>query len=161
MSVVELLLSKGANPNDKNNCCNSAILCASRRGSAIVVELLLSKGANPHDKSNDGFSPIIWASSQGHVNIVELLLSKGANPNDKNNYGHSPIKYASDEGHASVVELLLSKGADIPNDFINDIFSKWPISMAIIVLQELSLYYHLDASTIIDLYQYIGALEDY
>ena len=99
-----------------------------------------------------------------------MLLSKGANPNDKNNYGSSPIIWASEGGHVSVVKLLLSKGADIPNThfiipyyrpIINGIFSKWPISMAIIALQELSLYYYLDASTIIDIYQYIGVLEDY
>ncbi len=46
-------------------------------------------------------------------------------------------------------------------DAIKDIFDRWPISMAIIILQELSLYYHLDASTIIDLYQYIGARDYY
>ena len=132
-----------------------------------VVELLLLKGANPNDKNINGDSPIICASSGGHVNVVELLLSKGANPNDKNNYGDSPIICASSEGHVNVVELLLSKVADIPNIesyyslIIKDILDKWPISMAIIVLQELSLYYHLDASTIIDLYQYIGPLYQY
>ena len=68
----------------------------------------------------------------------------------------------------NVVELLLSRGADIPyidpDEWwppIKRFFSKWPISMAIIALQELSLYYYLDASTIIDIYQYIGVLEDY
>ena len=128
--------------------------------------MLLSKGAYPNDKDNDGNSPIICASDKGHASVVELLLSKGAYPNDKDNDGNSPIICASREGHASVVELLLSKGADIPNtepDYssnIIDILNKWSISMAIIVLQELSLYYHLDASTIIDLYQYIGALEE-
>ena len=44
--------------------------------------------------------------------------------------------------------------------FYGDHWAPWPISMAIIGLQELSLYYYLDASTIIDLYQYIGALEE-
>ena len=132
----------------------------------IVVELLLSKGANPNDKDNNGFSPIILASREGHASVVELLLSKGGNPNDKHNYGDSPIMCASRRGYAKVVKLLLSKGTDIPNIesyyslIIKDILDKWPISMAIIVLQELSLYYHLDASTIIDLYQYIGDLEE-
>ena len=33
---------------------------------------------------------------------------------------------------------------------------KWPITMAILVLKEISVYHLLDCSSLIDLYQYIG-----
>ena len=149
---------------------SSSIIEASRRGYLSVVELLLSKGANVNDKNNYGYSSIIEASTHGHVSVVELLLSKGANISDKNNDGFSSIIYASLHGHVSVVELLLSKGADIndvtnygstamsvsSSDKIQNILSKWPITMAILILKELDLYYLYDASTLIDLYQYLG-----
>ena len=46
MNVVELLLSKGANINDKANDGWNSIIWASREGRVNDVELLLSKGAN-------------------------------------------------------------------------------------------------------------------
>ena len=42
-----------------------------------------------------------------------------------------------------------------------DTLRKWPATMAIIVLDELYLYYQLDAQSIIDLWEYIGKEEDF
>ena len=167
---VEMLLSNGAHINHKSNDGNSCIIEASRRGNYNVVELLLSKGANINDKDNSGSSSIIKASMSGHVNVVELLLSKGADINDKNNDGWSSILWASTIGNMHVVALLLSKGADIneiaddgstaisisDSDKITYMLQKWPITMAILIFKELSIYYQTDASTLIDLYQYLG-----
>ena len=101
------------------------------------VEFLLSKGANINDKDNVGYSSIIWASICGHVSVVEMLLSKGANINDISNNGSTAMSLTS-------------------SDKIQNILSKWPITMAILILKELDLYYLYDASTLIDLYQYLG-----
>ena len=103
-----------------------------------VVELLLSKGADINDKNNQGWSSIILASYQGHVNVVELLLSKGANINDISNDGSTAISLSN-------------------SDKIKYILRKWPISMAILILKELSLYCAgIDNDFLIDLYQYMG-----
>ena len=71
------------------------------------------------------------------MNVVELLLSKGANINDIINNGYTAISLSA-------------------SDRIKYILRKWPISMAILILKELAIYYHTDASTLIDLYQYMG-----
>ena len=89
---------------------------------------------------NGGYSSIMHASRWGHVNVVELLLSKGANINDKDN-----------DGGSTGTAMSLSR-----SDKITYILSKWPITMAILILKELDLYYQYDASTLIDLYQYLG-----
>ena len=115
----------------------SAIIIASNEGHVSFVELLLSKGANVNDKDNDGNSSIIQASICCHVSVVEMLLSKGANINDISNDGSTAMSVAS-------------------SDKIKCILSKWPITMAILILKELDLYYLYDASTLIDLYQYLG-----
>ena len=61
--------------------------------------------------------------------------------------------------YADVLKLLLAHGADIPPiiksrypPFIKDIVKKWPALLGIPALQGLSLFYILDASTIIDIY---------
>ena len=108
------------------------------------------------------------------MKLVELLLSKGANIHDKDNQGRSSIMRAlyvsiylgtdstETRAYTEVVILLLAHGADIPpirsrySPAIKDILKKWPVFMGILALQGLSLYYILDASTIIDLYQYLG-----
>lgn len=71
------------------------------------------------------------------MKVIDLLLSKGANFNDIKSNGETAI--------------LVSD-----SDKIKYIFSKWPITMAILILNELDLYYLYDASNLIDLYQYLG-----
>ena len=121
VEVVKLLISNGANVNDKRtDGGTSALYAASQEGHVEVVELLITNGANVNDKTtDDGTSSIIAASDQGHVHVAELLLSKGANINDTDNNGTSSILAASYQGHVHVVKLLLSKGANI-NDKDND-----------------------------------------
>ena len=118
-----------------------------------------------------GASSLYVASFNGHVEVIKLLLSYGADINDKrSDNGISSLYYASEKGHAEVVELLLSQGAtvhDISNSGftaisvsayykITNTLRKWPITMAILIMQELCIYYQTDAYTLIDLYQYLG-----
>ena len=63
--------------------------------------------------------------------------------NIRDNNGMSALHLASSRGHLDIANCLL----------------KWPCTMAIIALQELALYYQLDASTIIDLWQYLGGMQ--
>ena len=106
VNVVEFLLSKGVDINDKDIHGSSSIMAASSQGHVNVIKLLLSKGANINDKDNTGSSSIIEASRAGHVNVVEFLLSNGADINDKDYDGSSSIMAASLGGHVNVVEFL-------------------------------------------------------
>ena len=72
------------------------------------------------------------------MNVVKLLLSKGANINDITNHGSTAISSSA-------------------SDRIKYILRKWPISMAILILKELSLYCSgINNDFFIDLYQYMG-----
>ena len=102
-----------------------------------VVELLLSKGADINDKNNYGDSAIIEASAHGHVNVVKLLLCKGSSINGIDNDRKSAVSASND-------------------DKIKHILRKWPMTMAILILKELGIYYQTDTRTLIDLYQYVG-----
>uniref|UniRef100_A0A1X7ST33 Uncharacterized protein n=1 Tax=Amphimedon queenslandica TaxID=400682 RepID=A0A1X7ST33_AMPQE len=46
--VVELLLTKGADPNFTSKYTGTPLTEAAKKGHHLVVELLLSKGANPN-----------------------------------------------------------------------------------------------------------------
>ena len=74
--------------------------------------------------------------------MVQLLLCQGADMNiRKNDYGNTALDWASSRGHLKIADCL----------------RKWPWTMAIIALKEdLAIYHLLDASTIIDLWQYLG-----
>ncbi len=108
LSIVELLLSKGANVHAQDSDGRTPIIAASYGGYLSIVELLISKGANVNDRDSNGNTPILVASEKGYLSIVELLLSKGANIHDKDANILTPIMRAATRGHSSIVDLLLS-----------------------------------------------------
>ena len=88
-----------------------------------------------------GWTALHWASINGHLEIVQLLLCQGANMSVRDYDGETYLDLASYEGYLEVADCL----------------SKWPWTMAIIALKEdLAVYHLLDASTLIDLWQYLG-----
>ena len=112
--MAELLLSKGADVNAKDNYWFTPLVYAVSSGNKDVVELLLSKGAEVNVKNmNDAeYTPLLSAARSGNKDIVELFLAKGLDVNAKDKYGNA-LANAASSGHRDVVELLLSKGADI------------------------------------------------
>jgi ankyrin repeat protein len=80
----------------------------------------------------------IWRQGIGHADVVALLLSKGANPYDRTNHGRTCFDVARNK---------------IKTKFI---LRKWHITMVIVVLHELGLYYFVETDSLIDLYQFLG-----
>ena len=91
-----------------------------------------------------GETPLCLASQKGETSIVQLLLVRGANYHYKANDGRTPRQAA----------CINNKKA------IYDIIDRWPSTMAILCLQELSLYHWLDMS-LIDLFEFIGQEKDF
>jgi hypothetical protein len=112
-SEVELLLSKGANVNVKNDIGWTPLHSAVAQGHKGMAELLLTKGAKVNAKSSNGITPLYWAVYKGKKDIVELLLSNKADVNTKTNNGWTPLSVAAYRGNKDIVELLLSKGAEV------------------------------------------------
>ena len=137
---IILLLSKGANIHSKNIFGNSPIILMSYTGYIKIIKLLISNGANIYDKDGYGNSCISCASINGKIEIIKLLLSNGANINQKNKYNRTPIMEAYKNNKIKVIEIL----------------KKWPLTMLIIVLQELVVYHLLDCESFIDFYQYFS-----
>ena len=137
LDIVELLLSKGANINHKNNDGCSSLFFASQNGHCNVVEYLLSNGAKINDKTNDNFTPLMIASETNQYSVVLLLLPLGASIHDKNNDGNTCLQITK-------------------NNEIKILLSNWYVTMVTIILLEMQVLSIFDPSSFLDLHEYIG-----
>ncbi|MGD1085643.1 MAG: ankyrin repeat domain-containing protein [Verrucomicrobiota bacterium] len=116
-TMVELLLSRGADVNARDASGETALLTATERGLQSVVEVLLAHRADVNlafTKMNGEQTPLHVAAQRGYANLVNLLLAAGANPNVKDSQGLTPLDYAVEKGSPEIVKSLLAAKAD-PN----------------------------------------------
>ena len=89
--MVEVLLTKGAYIEAKNDDGETPLHTASSNDHANVAEVLLAKGAYIKAKDDGRLRPLHRASNIGHDNVAELLLAKGA---DIEANGRTPLYLA-------------------------------------------------------------------
>ena len=76
-AMIELLLSKGADPNIRGP--NGEIpLALAARYSLKAVQMLVDKGADINAKDNAGFTALWWAKKMEQDTVVKFLKDKGA-----------------------------------------------------------------------------------
>ena len=109
--VVDLLLSKGADPNMENTNGLSPLHRAANHGSKDVVKLLLGKGAEPNKTDRDGRTPLHWAALRNFDGVAKLLLNTGAELDKADKDGRTPLHHAAWNNHEDVVKVLLDEGA--------------------------------------------------
>ena len=77
--LVEVLLSKGADPNDGGSA-ESPLARAASRSDAALVDVLLKAGADPNRSVSGSPHPLTAAARAGSLACVESLLARGARP---------------------------------------------------------------------------------
>jgi len=110
-SIVELLISKGANIEAEDYRGWSSLMIAAKKGHKSIVELLISKGASVfvNNAKNPAF---IVAFENGHNKVAELLIEKtNVNIKDKSDMTH--LMYASRAGYIELVDYLIRQKANI------------------------------------------------
>ena len=170
VTVANILLNYKIDINASNKKGETALYIATENNNRYVTELLLNNNADVNIKCKYNISPLHNACENGCLFAVETLLNKIAEINCIDAFNYYPIQNAINKGpersslcHIDIVRLLLSKGSNIrleninniKNNYIIDIINKWPTTMIIIMLQELSLYNEIDDLSIYkDLYEY-------
>jgi ankyrin repeat protein len=113
ITLVELLLSYGANVNSMEGEIGRAPLHWAAVDFPDVVELLLSYGANVNLADIGGkWTPLHYASYEGNLPLVKLLIKHGADIHAMSESGRSPFTVAIMGGGFSVIEFLLEQGAE-------------------------------------------------
>lgn len=82
LATLELLFSRGANPNIAAETGFTTLHQAVSRRDVAIVRLVLDHGGDPKALNADGRDPLQLAAglSPPNPDIVELLVSRGANP---------------------------------------------------------------------------------
>lgn len=109
--IVELLLSKGANPNERYVTGMGPLHEAARQGSADSVKVLVKYGADVNGGSGEfRHRPLCFASSR---EAAEALIAGGARIDFKDKYSSTPLHSIAAYGYTEAAKVLLSHDADI------------------------------------------------
>ena len=114
VSLVKLLLNKGANPNHCDINGKTPLFIASELEHMELASLLIYDGnANPDFPSMSVEKRPLWeACMKGHLDIALLMLEHGANPNLRDEEGCWLLFKAHSNGQLEIVRLMLESQAN-------------------------------------------------
>lgn len=170
--IVDRLLDRGANIHEKSSDGETYLHIASTYGHRDIAKVLIERGAVIDEASMYGHTALHLASVKGRVEVAELLVDRGADINTTSRTGWGALLWACYHGHKDVVKMLLVRGANISdtdrdgrliieqdrfmvNKEIPPLIQKWPFTMGILVMKGITVYHLMDASTLIELREYL------
>ena len=110
-SAVRSMLSRGFDPNTRNEKGAPGLYMALQEGSLKVARVLIdSPRLKPEDRNASDESPLMMAALKGELDLAKRLIAKGA---DVNKPGWTPLHYAATGGHLDMIRLLLEEHAFI------------------------------------------------
>lgn len=113
-SVVEYLLSRGANMEQSDNSHrHTVLLAAASQGHESTVRVVLNAGASVDASDKDDMTALHVVVQKGWHSLTELLLAKGASASIAASSGMKPLATAASRDDVKGAELLLNAGADI------------------------------------------------
>jgi ankyrin repeat protein len=112
LSIVKLLLDKGANPNIASN--NQFKVAPIHSACAIshfdIADLLIRHHADINAKQMQGVTPLHSAAHNGQTKLSELLIDNGADINAKMDNGQTPLFMANEKNFQETAELIIKHG---------------------------------------------------
>ena len=114
--VVKVLLSHGADVDQKNSDGWTVLMKASKKGDSKlgIIELLLKHGAQVDLQNNDGESALMVAAQNGQAKLAAKLVREyGASADLKQKQtNRTALMEGSKSGSIDIVKLLLEHGTD-------------------------------------------------
>jgi ankyrin repeat protein len=112
--IVNLLLERGIDINQKDEDGRNALHLASWYGHQETVQLLIENRIDIKQTDEFGLNALHLASRYGHSVIVQILIKKGMDIRQKDSlFGQNALHWASEGGHGEIVQLLINEGIDI------------------------------------------------
>jgi ankyrin repeat protein len=110
-SLVELLISRGANANEVDSDGISPLGWATILNHADTVRALLGRGARVNHVDKLGMTPLLYAASidYGDTEVMQKLITAGADLRAKNKDGLTALDLAGKYKHGTMVHLLGGK----------------------------------------------------
>ena len=109
------LLSKGADPNLKDQDGNTPLIDATQIGFQDGARLLIIANAQVNLGNGRGETPLIYAVHGRDLGMVRLLLANGANPRQPDRItGKSARDYAAEDPRAAAMLKLIDETSPKP-----------------------------------------------
>ncbi|CAH1786174.1 unnamed protein product [Owenia fusiformis] len=112
-TVVEELLTAGADANQIDNGGRTPLHEACQGGHARCVSLLLEYVQDFDRQDRDGQSAVHIAAFQGELKCLVLLADRGAQLILEDSKGRQPSHLAAMRNHKKVLEFLFERGVDL------------------------------------------------
>lgn len=115
-SVAQLLLSRGAPHDVRDEKGRTPALVAAMNGHSAVLTYLLNAGADINDYDDHGQTALHLAAGSGSSGVVSLLLSRKARTDIRDVKGRTALDVSREAGRLAIAEQLgehESKPADV------------------------------------------------
>ncbi len=112
-AMVELLVSRNANVNDRSKSGYTALHIAAQKGFQSVAEALVNGRADINAPANWRETPLRLAAERGHAGMVAFLIAKGADVNAPDGNDMTPLHWAASQGHREALQHLVTAKAGL------------------------------------------------
>ncbi|XP_067454225.1 CARD- and ANK-domain containing inflammasome adapter protein [Thunnus thynnus] len=112
LSIIELLLQRGARLDLKDNKGHTALHRAASRGHTEIVRALIKAGTLNYTLDLQGKTPIHLAAENEHLNSVKVLVKEEAEQSESHTQD-TFLHMAAMEDNSRLAEMLLQSGAAV------------------------------------------------
>ncbi len=130
LSIVQMLISCGANPNSADINGLTPLHVAAEIGADSIGELLILNGAVLDKVNKDGYTPLMVAVSNGNYVFCDLCLFYGSDLNIKSKGLSSVCHLAVIGKNPYLLQMLINKGAEVNSC---NILGRTPLDLAVIL----------------------------